>query len=248
MSLRPAISTEAHRLNAYGDSSGQLHIAPQDGDFSHHDLDAGDQEILTEDDSEEEDDDDLGDLSETYVAAGFPGTYSRSMFQGGPAFGSGGKSHHHRSRSTSQEEGLMLRSARPAMQKVQVALSGPPNILRMTSPGAGRPLPPFPAAPAGSDPATVHLWSRFCQAQDLLARCAAELQFDRYETNYRSFWETLSAESLQRCAQQPLANMIVDVMAMSFDHLVLSLWTRFFRQSRRQRTPRSACWRSTLKR
>ena len=68
MSLRPAISTEAHRLNAYGDSSGQLHIAPQDGDYNHDDLNGGDQEILTEDDTEEEDDDDLGDLSETYVA------------------------------------------------------------------------------------------------------------------------------------------------------------------------------------
>lgn len=63
VSLRPAISTEAHRLNAYGDSSGQLHIAPQDGDFS-TDNDAGDQEILTDDDTEEDDDDDLGDLSE----------------------------------------------------------------------------------------------------------------------------------------------------------------------------------------
>jgi hypothetical protein len=93
----------------------------------------------------------------------------------------------------------------------------------MSSPGTGRPLQPFPAAPAGSDPAVNHLWSRFCQSQELLARCAAELQFDRYETNYRSFWETLSAESLQRCAKQPLANMIVDVKAVSFDHLVLSL-------------------------
>lgn len=115
----------------------------------------------------------------------------------------------------------MLRSARPAMQRVQAALQN--GAQRMSSPGMGRPLGPFPAAPAGSDPATVHLWSRFCQSQELLARCAAELQFDRYETNYRSFWETLSAESLQRCGQQPLGNMIVDVIAMSFDHLVLSL-------------------------
>lgn len=62
MSLRPAISTEAHRLNAYGDSSGQLHIAPQDGDLID---DHGDQqEILTDDDTDEEDEDDLADLSE----------------------------------------------------------------------------------------------------------------------------------------------------------------------------------------
>jgi hypothetical protein len=69
VSLRPAISTEAHRLNAYGDSSGQLHIAPQDGDFGAHDDMGGDQEILTEDESDG-DDDDLGDLSETYVVPG----------------------------------------------------------------------------------------------------------------------------------------------------------------------------------
>lgn len=61
VSLRPAISTEAHRLNAYGDSSGQLHIAPQDGDFS---IDDHGGDILSEDETEEDDDDDLAELSE----------------------------------------------------------------------------------------------------------------------------------------------------------------------------------------
>lgn len=63
VSLRPAISTEAHRLNAYGDSSGQLHIAPQDGDYSGMD-DPHVQDILTEDDTEEDEEDDLAELSE----------------------------------------------------------------------------------------------------------------------------------------------------------------------------------------
>lgn len=209
MSLRPAISTEAHRLNAYGDSSGQLHIAPQDGDFSgglDHDI-GGDQEILTEDDTDEEEDDDLADLSDLGYSNGMHG------FSHGPSV--------FRSRSTSTDEAVMIRSARPAISRMGPPMggaSGPSIGVRLGSPTTGsRALPPFPALPVGADPTVVHFWTRFCQNQDLLARCVAELQFDRFETNYRSFWETLSAESLALCAQQPLANLIVDASALTFD-------------------------------
>jgi hypothetical protein len=34
---------------------------------------------------------------------------------------------------------------------------------------------------------------------------------------YRNFWESQAPETLQLCAQPPLASMVVDGMAMSYD-------------------------------
>ncbi|BEI94607.1 uncharacterized protein CcaverHIS019_0701790 [Cutaneotrichosporon cavernicola] len=214
VSLRPAISTEAHRLNAYGDSSGQLHIAPQDGDFS---MDDHGGDVLTEDETEEEEDDELAELSEgmTYSAHPFP----RSQ-PSGPA---------DRSRSGSQDEHLVIRSGRPAHmpQNFTPTASGVSSdasaAIPFSLPGAPRPTPPFPGLSAGVDPITVTFWQSFCVAQEQLGRCVAELDLDSFQQNYRSFWEAQAPETLQLCAQPPLASMIVDGMAMSYDHIILSL-------------------------
>ncbi|KLT38355.1 hypothetical protein CC85DRAFT_316205 [Cutaneotrichosporon oleaginosum] len=214
VSLRPAISTEAHRLNAYGDSSGQLHIAPQDGDFSMEDH-GGD--IMTEDDTEEEEDDDLAELSEGM-------TYSAHPFPHVQPSGPGG-----RSRSGSQDEHLVIRSARPAHMPhyvtptVSGVSSGASTAVRLSSPGAPRPAPPFPALSAGVDSATAAFWQSFCAAQEQLGRFVTELDLDSFQQNYRNFWESQSPETLQLCSQPPLASMLVDGMAMSYDHIILSL-------------------------
>lgn len=176
VSLRPAISTEAQRLNAYGDSSGQLHIAPPDGDFGSED--AGEQEVLTEDDSKEDDDeDDIGHLSEG------------SRF-GGNLFGQPGQPFplSHRSRSSSSDDSLVIRSARPAYLVSQSAPSGisgvttgAPTGVQMN--GGHSVPPPFPVLPANSNPNAMAFWNRFVQQQDTLAQCVADQQFDQFDSN-----------------------------------------------------------------
>lgn len=179
VSLRPAISTEAQRLNAYGDSSGQLHIAPPDGDFGSED--AGEQEVLTEDDSkEDDDDDDIGHLSEG------------SRF-GGNLFGQPGQPFplNPRSRSSSSDDSLVIRSARPAYLVSQSAPSGISGVTtgasagaQMISPSGGHSVPPpFPVLPANSNPNAMAFWNRFVQQQDTLAQCVADQQFDQFDSN-----------------------------------------------------------------
>ncbi|ORY35573.1 RFX DNA-binding domain-domain-containing protein [Naematelia encephala] len=60
VALRPAIRTEAERLNDYGDSSGQWHVAPQDGSMGFTRA-PYDMELDKEDDSDSEDDEEIND-------------------------------------------------------------------------------------------------------------------------------------------------------------------------------------------
>lgn len=141
-----------------------------------------------------------------------------------------------RAHSAPDDSGI-LRSARPAYLGPQDA-STPTGVHAGTATaGLGltaldRPFPPFPAVPAGADPAVSQFYGRFVSQQELLSRCVIDSDFDAFEANvsaytrkrsnltesqYRSFWESLTSETLQLCSQQPLAGMIVEGMALSFD-------------------------------
>lgn len=178
VSLRPAISTEAQRLNAYGDSSGQLHIAPPDGDFGAEDV--GEQEVLTEDDSKDEDDED--DFSHLSEGSHFGGHLFGQPTQHFPLG--------QRSRSSSSDDSLMIRSARPAYMVHQAAPSGIHGVttgstgIQFASPSAGHSAPPpFPVLPNHSNPNAVAFWNRFVQQQDTLAQCISDQQFDQFDNN-----------------------------------------------------------------
>lgn len=92
-----------------------------------------------------------------------------------------------RSRSSSQDEHLVIRSARPAYMPLHgtTSASGVSSstslAVRYSSPGAPRLVPPFPSLSAGVDPTTANFWQGFCASQEQLGRSVADLDFDTFQ-------------------------------------------------------------------
>nr|ODN91645.1 hypothetical protein L204_05632 [Cryptococcus depauperatus CBS 7855] len=222
VSIRPAIQIEAERLNAYGDSSGAWHVAPEDGSMNFH-LDRARAEIVMEgedvDDSEDEDPT-FGSVRKS------PFPINPRAFQTNPT----------RDRSTSinndfcpleSRDDFIRRHTTPSLS------SSGGNSLQGESQAPVYSLPGFPtlavAAELSSEIQMDNLqtfWNMFCQHQEILADCIRGHHFDQFEMNAsfcRTFWSTLSPALIQVCLHPTVSAMIFDAIATTYDYLIGSL-------------------------
>ncbi|ORX37737.1 hypothetical protein BD324DRAFT_623092 [Kockovaella imperatae] len=223
VSLRPAIRTEAERLNNYGDSSGQRHVALGDGpvadlldDFSNSQ--DGSYEMNDEGDEEDDEDDlECHDLLDSTLSnfesisnlsqldnSGHTTSTGLSM----PRRPVGGFSRRH---TTSMMPSVDINVDLPSMH-VQTPVFNLPNFPRLAE------QVPIP----GELPAES-FWQSFCQHQEALANCVRNLQWGTFSDLCSTFWAHLGADDVQASQQLHINELVVRAMACSFDHFTAIL-------------------------
>ncbi|KAK4689434.1 hypothetical protein P7C73_g678, partial [Tremellales sp. Uapishka_1] len=215
VSIRPAIRIEAERLNEYGDSSGQWHVAPEDGSMgfqsslNHADIEMGD----------EEEDEDF-DEDEEFT----PGTIKKSPSSSSMRSGNFSLSH---DRTTSNDVPFQSKAVRaPFARRHTTSALSPFTVEAVQTPVYT--LPGFPsvgqALGVGVPMETLKMfWDGFCRHQEILAGCTRSLQFDRFEMNCRNYWTSLVGPMRQCCEDVVISSMVSEALAVSYDNMITIL-------------------------
>ncbi|KAI9638927.1 uncharacterized protein MKK02DRAFT_41955 [Dioszegia hungarica] len=197
ISLRPAVSIEAERLNRFGDSSGQWHVASSDGSmtFQADVTDDDDAEMEELEDSEEEDDEHIFTFDRKPTTQ-FVTSSNR------PAFGR---------RHTTSDIASPFSNA-PLMPMPVYDLPGFPVINNA-----------YDFGPVIRLDQVYDFWNAFCRHQELLVSSVRNQQFDRFDVNLHEFWGLLTPLWMRVCHHPVVSRMVSDGMALTYNHIIAVL-------------------------